>query len=71
MNHHARISPAPASVHPATAMYEIERAAHALDRASIVLRAVPNFPDCQELRASYRKHYDECVADMRKALENA
>lgn len=55
-------------LHPATRMYEIERAARALERAAIVLRAVPNFPDCEDLRASYQKHYDECEADMRRAL---
>jgi hypothetical protein len=55
---------------PYAIRYEVETAARALERASIQLRAVPAFPECEDIRRSYQAHYDECVADMKKALED-
>lgn len=57
--------------HPAAIRYEVEAAARALERASIVLRSVPRYPENEDVLRSYQEHYDQCVADMREALSDA
>ena len=54
-----------------THISEIERLAGALERAAIVLRATPRYADCDEIVAGRQAFYDECLADMKRALENA
>ncbi len=77
MNRHVPLSAAKAVstnlrlVAGPTHISEIERLAGALHRAAIVLRATPRYPDCDEIVQGRQAFYDECLADMRKALENA
>lgn len=52
-------------------LWEIQVAASALEKAAIRLRAVPNYPDCHDVRASYRNIVQECIEDMRKVLSDA
>jgi hypothetical protein len=53
---------------PYAVRYEIEAAARALEHASIRLRALPGYPECDDIRASYQATYDECLADMRRLV---
>jgi hypothetical protein len=77
MNQHVQLK-AEASVSPVDLdgfspgqLWELQVAAGALEKAAIRLRAVPNFPDCQDVRASYRAIVNECIEDMRKVLADA
>lgn len=56
---------------PYAIRYEVEACARALERASIQLRAVPRYPENEDVLRSYQEHYDQCVADMRKVLSDA
>lgn len=53
---------------PGAIRYEIEAAARALEHASIRLRAIPGYPENDDVRLSYQQHYDECLADMRRLV---
>lgn len=56
---------------PYAIRYEVEACARALERASIQLRAIPAYPENEDVRRAYQEHYDSCVADMRRALSDA
>ena len=63
MNAHAKIK-------AASTPNDIRVAARALEYAATVLAATPRFPDCRDAYEARKAVYDECCADMRKALEN-
>lgn len=69
MNHHAPLRQEVSPVRPVH-ISEIERLAGALHRAALVLRSTPRHPDFEEVVKGREDFYAECVADMRKALEN-
>ena len=50
---------------------EMLMAARNFYEAVVALRAVPRDPEIHRTRKVYQDRYDECVADMRKMLENA
>lgn len=49
-------------------MYEVERIARAIEHAAICYRAIPGFPENQDVKAGYFKRYQEACADMLGAL---
>jgi hypothetical protein len=63
MNAHAKIK-------AVSTPNDIRVAARALEYAATVLSATPRFPDCRDVFEARKAVYDECVAEMREALEN-
>lgn len=45
-------------------------AAYALWHADMILRSTPTNPAVAYVHESRKQHYDECLADMKRALEN-
>lgn len=49
---------------------DIEACARAVAQLACVYRSTPNFPDCQDLKASRFKAYQEALADFMENVRN-
>ena len=49
---------------------DIEACARAVAQLACVYRSTPNFPDCQDLKASRFNAYQEALADLMEVVRN-
>ena len=64
MNAHAKIKSAALGSNVA----EVEMASEAVARSAAAYRIYPNFPECQDVKASYWNEYQRCVVHMMEVL---
>lgn len=46
----------------------VEQAAYAVWRFAMMLRDVPNYPNCQHIKEARQKAYDEAIETLREAI---
>lgn len=49
----------------------VEMAAEAVARAAAAYRIYPNYPECQDMKASYWREYQRCCAHLMEVMTNA